>query len=73
MNQFGDLFKTEQDYIQTGEDGFGDEDNDFSNKTKSYYTIDQEIPVCVKKEGDYYIHILCDDTCINDDDEKKNK
>ena len=71
MNQFGDLFKLEQDYIQTGDGWFGDDD-DFGNKTKSYYTIDQEIPVCVKREGDYYINILCDDTCINDDDEKKN-
>jgi hypothetical protein len=71
MKSFEDLFKLEQDYVQSGDGWFG-ESEEFSKRTKSYYTIDQEIPVCVKTEGKYYINILCDDTCINDDDDKKN-
>ena len=62
MNQFGDLFKLEQDYIQTGDSWLGDEEDDFNKKTTSYYTIDQGIKVCVKRKEitifTYYVMIL---------------
>ena len=62
MNQFGDLFKIEQDYIQTGDGWFGDEDNDFSNKTKSIILLIKKYQYVLKRKeitiSTYYVMIL---------------
>ena len=70
LDNYHDVYKLEQDFLQIGDGWY---DSDYDKLKQSYYSLDQDISIVLKKEKNFYIKGLCWDESVSDEDNKEKK